>query len=92
MIYLKAADLTAMQAAMDAAGVRVDDGHGNMVPAPGLSIVDLGTLYDHSDPENPVALPGHHCNVLGELSSAQASGLAAVTIDPPPETPAATGC
>ena len=59
-LYLKADTETAMLAALDDAGLVVD---GVVQVCGRADVYIIGTIYDTSDPENPVAIPGFHANV-----------------------------
>ena len=59
-LYLRTANEAAMLAALDDAGLVVD---GVVQVCGRADVYIIGTLYDTSDPEKPVALPGFHANV-----------------------------
>lgn len=85
--YLRGADEVATTAALAVAGLLVDGG-----AAEGVSLSVIGTIYEGGQygPDGevlvqPVPLPGWHINMrlTRELTSAEASALAVVLIEPP---------
>ena len=59
-LYLRTANEAAMLAALDDAGLVVD---GVVQVCGRADVYIIGTLYDTTDPEQPVAIPGFHANV-----------------------------
>ena len=59
-LYLRTANEAAMLAALDDAGLVVD---GVVQVCGRADVYIIGTLYDTTDPEKPVQVPGFHANV-----------------------------
>jgi len=59
-LYLKADSENAMMAALDKAGLVID---GVVQVCGKADVYVIGVMYDSTDPENPVPLPGYHANV-----------------------------
>jgi len=59
-LYLKADSESAMMAALDKAGLVLD---GVVQVCGKADVYVIGVMYDSTDPENHVPLPGFHANV-----------------------------
>lgn len=59
-LYIKAASEAAMLAALDAAGLVID---GQVQVVGRADVYLIGTMYDTTNPEAPVAIDGYHANV-----------------------------
>lgn len=59
-LYLKADSESAMLAALDDAGLVID---GVVQVCGAADVYVIGVMYDTTDPEKPVAIPGFHANV-----------------------------
>jgi len=88
IIYLNSTDQAAQDAALIAADIcrTVEQPTPDrdiietiVVPNEGYTVDTIGIIYDTTNPEVPVALPGWHCNLLGIFTQEQLALLPTIT-------------
>lgn len=98
--YLRGTDRDTTRAALLAAGLTFEvvlpDGAAQRLPAAGVSISTIGTIYEGGDwgPDGeviaaPTAVPGWHVNLrlARPLTEAEQTALAGMLVEPVPGTP-----
>ncbi|MGT2429231.1 hypothetical protein ACU4HD_11885 [Cupriavidus basilensis] len=97
--YLRGVDRDTVRAALLAAGLTVEyteDGELVRVPAPGVNLSTIGTIYeggtwaaDGNVITAPTAVPGWHVNLRLErpLTAGETAALGGIVVTPEPGTP-----
>lgn len=98
--YLRGPDRDTTRTALLAAGLTIEvageDGQPQRVPAEGVNISTIGTIYEGGEwsPDGavitaPTAVPGWHVNLRLDrpLTDAEQAALAGIPVEPVPATP-----